>query len=142
MRIVQTHPEERGQIYIPLVNWLLDDRDHRPGPGLPLVGQPRLGLRRRGLDRHGDHHRAGLLRRHALGLERGRPRRCWRLAFLVVDLAFFGANLFKIADGGWYPLRSGALVFTLMATWRRGRQVLAEQLRTEQQSLEDFLARA
>jgi KUP system potassium uptake protein len=61
--------------------------------------------------------------------------------FLIVDLAFFGANLTKIAQGGWYPLLLGALVFTLMSIWRRGRWLLAERLRAEQESLEDFVGR-
>ncbi len=50
-------------------------------------------------------------------------------AFLVVDLAFFGANMFKVADGGWFPLAIAAIVFTLMTTWRRGRQILYQKLR-------------
>jgi KUP system potassium uptake protein len=44
--------------------------------------------------------------------------------FLIADVSFLGANLFKIADGGWFPLLVGAFVFTLMTTWRRGRQIL------------------
>ena len=50
-------------------------------------------------------------------------------AFLVVDVAFFGANLFKVADGGWFPLVIAAVVFTLMTTWRRGRQILNQKMR-------------
>jgi KUP system potassium uptake protein len=50
-------------------------------------------------------------------------------ALLVVDLAFFGANMFKVADGGWFPLVIAAIMFTLMTTWRRGRQVLYQRLR-------------
>ena len=42
--------------------------------------------------------------------------------FLVVDLAFFGANIVKIADGGWFPLVVGAGHLPLMTTWKRGRQ--------------------
>ena len=40
--------------------------------------------------------------------------------FLTVDLAFFGANLPKIPDGGWFPVVVGILVFTLLSTWKRG----------------------
>jgi KUP system potassium uptake protein len=50
-------------------------------------------------------------------------------AFLTVDLAFFGANIFKIKDGGWFPLLIAAIVFTLMTTWRRGREILNEKVR-------------
>ncbi|HEU5357708.1 MAG TPA: potassium transporter Kup [Gemmatimonadales bacterium] len=44
--------------------------------------------------------------------------------FLVVDLAFFGANVVKIGDGGWFPLGVAAVVYTLMTTWKKGRDVL------------------
>jgi KUP system potassium uptake protein len=49
------------------------------------------------------------------------------LLFAVVDLAFFGANVLKIADGGWFPLAIAGLVFAVMGTWWRGRRLLAEQ---------------
>ena len=60
-------------------------------------------------------------------------------AFLVVDVAFFGANLFKIADGGWFPLVIAAVVFTLMTTWRRGRQILNQKMREGSLTSERFL---
>ncbi len=60
-------------------------------------------------------------------------------AFLVADLAFFGANLVKVAQGGWVPLAIAAAVFLLMATWKRGRLYLAEQRRSEL-PIEAFLA--
>jgi KUP system potassium uptake protein len=49
-------------------------------------------------------------------------------SFLVVDLAFWGANLLKIPGGGWFPLVIGAFVFTLLTTWKSGRLVLTERL--------------
>lgn len=48
--------------------------------------------------------------------------------FLIIDLAFWGANLIKIPDGGWFPLLVGAIIFGLMSTWKRGRQVLTERM--------------
>jgi KUP system potassium uptake protein len=48
--------------------------------------------------------------------------------FLAIDLSFWGANLIKIPDGGWFPLVIGAVVFTLMTTWRQGRRVLGKHL--------------
>lgn len=60
-------------------------------------------------------------------------------AFLVVDLSFFGANMFKVADGGWFPLVIAAVVFTLMTTWRRGRQVLHERVQEESLTSERFV---
>ncbi len=44
---------------------------------------------------------------------------------LVVDLAFWGANLPKVPHGGWFPLLVAGAMFTLMTTWKRGREILA-----------------
>ena len=60
--------------------------------------------------------------------------------FLTIDLAFFGANALKIAHGGWLPLVIGALLFTLMTTWKTGRQIVAQRLTARAVPLEDFLA--
>jgi KUP system potassium uptake protein len=60
--------------------------------------------------------------------------------FLVIDLAFFGANALKIADGGWFPLTVGGIVFTLMTTWKRGREVLSDRLRPGTLPMDLFLA--
>jgi len=59
--------------------------------------------------------------------------------FVVVELCFLFANLLKIPDGGWFPLAAGAFVFTLMTTWKRGRQLLAERLSGESIDLEAFI---
>jgi KUP system potassium uptake protein len=61
-------------------------------------------------------------------------------AFLVVDLGFFGANILKIPDGGWFPLVIGGLIFTMMVTWKRGRQLLASRLRRAELPIERFIA--
>ncbi|HEV3486717.1 MAG TPA: KUP/HAK/KT family potassium transporter, partial [Vicinamibacterales bacterium] len=61
------------------------------------------------------------------------------LFFLCFDLSFFGANLVKVWDGGWFPLVVGAAIFTLMTTWRLGRTVLTERLREQAISIDDFL---
>src|SRR5688572_5625598 len=60
--------------------------------------------------------------------------------FLTVDLAFFGANALKIAHGGWLPLVIGALLFTLMTTWKTGRRLVAERLTARAVPIESFLA--
>jgi KUP system potassium uptake protein len=59
--------------------------------------------------------------------------------FLIVDVAFFSATLLKIAEGGWFPLAIGAVVFTFMTTWRRGREIMFERLRASTVPLEPFL---
>jgi KUP system potassium uptake protein len=48
--------------------------------------------------------------------------------FVTLDIAFLGANTLKILDGGWLPLALGVAVFTLMTTWKRGRDILAENV--------------
>ena len=58
--------------------------------------------------------------------------------FLGVDLAFFAANLSKITHGGWFPLAVAAAVFTVMTTWRRGRELLNVRLRGPLVSVEEF----
>jgi KUP system potassium uptake protein len=61
------------------------------------------------------------------------------LLFLTVDLAFFCANIVKVEEGGWFPLAAAAVVFTLLATWKRGRQALAKMLREAALPLDLFL---
>ena len=60
--------------------------------------------------------------------------------FLTIDLAFFGANALKIAHGGWLPLVIGGLLFTLMTTWKTGRQIVAARLTARAVPIEDFLS--
>jgi len=59
--------------------------------------------------------------------------------FLLIEGAFWGANLLKIAEGGWFPLLVGVIIHTLMTTWKRGRQILAERMRDNVISYDVFL---
>ena len=59
--------------------------------------------------------------------------------FFVVDLTFFFANVVKVIDGGWFPLLIGALMFTLMMTWKQGRRLMRERMRSDAIDLKDFL---
>jgi KUP system potassium uptake protein len=59
--------------------------------------------------------------------------------FLAIDVSLFGANLLKIFQGGWLPLVIGALLFTLMTTWKTGRRLVADRLRARAFPLEDFM---
>jgi KUP system potassium uptake protein len=61
--------------------------------------------------------------------------------FLTIDLAFFGANALKITQGGWLPLVIGGLLFTLMTTWKRGRELVAARLTARALPIEKFLSR-
>ncbi len=72
----------------------------------------------------------------------GWPR--WRVIalgalFLLVDLAFLGANLVKIGSGGWFPLLVAIVVYTLMTTWKRGRVALAHIMRDNSLPMDLFL---
>jgi len=59
--------------------------------------------------------------------------------FVFIDSAFFASSLLKIAEGGWFPLVLGLFVFTLMTTWRRGREIARERLRVASVSLDSFV---
>jgi KUP system potassium uptake protein len=59
--------------------------------------------------------------------------------FFVVDLAFFASNMMKLFDGGWFPLAIGSAVFVLMMTWKDGRGLLNETLRSDAIDLPSFL---
>jgi KUP system potassium uptake protein len=59
--------------------------------------------------------------------------------FVVIDLAFFGANVLKIAHGGWFPLVVASGVFLLMSTWRQGREVLSAKMAKRVLPLDDLL---
>ncbi|MBK5222241.1 MAG: potassium transporter Kup [Acidimicrobiia bacterium] len=75
-----------------------------------------------------------------------RQRWGWTLAraaalcgmFLVVESAYFAANLFKIPAGGWFPLVVAAVVFTLMTTWSTGRRLVGERIQRAKVPLEVF----
>jgi len=60
-------------------------------------------------------------------------------AFLVIDLAFFGANIIKIEHGGWVSLAIGGGVFLLMATWNRGTELLRGFLAQAAVPMDHFL---
>ncbi|MES2403059.1 MAG: potassium transporter Kup [Pseudomonadota bacterium] len=62
------------------------------------------------------------------------------LFFLTIDLSFFGANTLKVEDGGWFPLVLGLAVFTLLTTWRRGRDLVLRQLKHGGLALAPFIA--
>ncbi|PXA84464.1 potassium transporter Kup [Nostoc sp. 3335mG] len=48
--------------------------------------------------------------------------------FLLVDLAYFSANLTKVPDGGWFPLLIGFIAFTFLTTWAKGRELMLKRL--------------
>ncbi|CAK0779861.1 putative potassium transport system protein kup 1 [Gammaproteobacteria bacterium] len=62
------------------------------------------------------------------------------VAFFVVDLAFFCANILKVSEGGWFPLFIGSLSFIVLTTWKRGRTLLFRQMAKQDVPEEIFLA--
>jgi KUP system potassium uptake protein len=59
--------------------------------------------------------------------------------FFIVDLAFFTSNMLKLFQGGWFPLLIGGCIFTLMMTWKRGRDLLSNKLKADSIDLRSFL---
>ncbi|MFO1512101.1 MAG: potassium transporter Kup [Verrucomicrobiota bacterium] len=59
--------------------------------------------------------------------------------FLLIELAFLGSNIAKVGHGGWFPLAIGIIGFTLMSTWKTGRQRLRQRLINSLLPIEDFL---
>ena len=126
--IDHTSAREFGQIYIPGVNWLL-----MLACISLVVG---FGSSSNLAAAYGVAVTTTMVITTLLFFVVARERWKWRLpvvilvtgAFLVTDLAFWGANLIKIPHGGWFPLVVGAVIFGLMATWKRGRIILRERL--------------
>ncbi len=139
MRVAHTSAEERGQIYIPFVNWLL------------MFATLALVLGFRSSDKLGAAYGLAVSADMAITtLLAGIVcwQRGWNPAFslvivaclLCVDLSFLTANSFKIIDGGWYPLLVGLLLFIVMSTWRNGRKRLLSNLSSTSETLADLLA--
>ena len=128
VRVRHTSATQFGQVYISSVNWLLM---------LACIGLV-IGFR----------HSANLAAAYGVAVTTlmvlttalfyfvARERFGWKAsllvplcaAFFVVDLAFFGATLFKIPDGGWFPLVAATIVFTILTTWHTGRRLVQERL--------------
>ncbi len=128
LRIRHTSAREMGQIYIPSVNWLL----MVCAIGL-VIG---FGEATRLAGAYGVAVTATMGITTALFAVVARERFGWSrpavlafaIPFLAADLAFFGANAIKIADGGWFPIVVGVTVFTIIATWSQGRRLLTARL--------------
>jgi KUP system potassium uptake protein len=131
VHIQHTSAREIGQIYIPSVNWTL----MLCAIGL-VIG---FGAATNLAGAYGVAVTATMGVTTALMAVVERERWGWSRAavlaflvpFLIVDLAFFGANIIKVADGGWFPILTGVVVFTMMSTWFRGRRTLAARLAAE-----------
>jgi KUP system potassium uptake protein len=139
LRVVHTSKRTYGQVYVPVINWLL------LGAVLTLVltfGSSAKLAFAFGMAVTGTITITTILFFVIVRLRWRRP--LWltvagAAAFLTVDLAFFSANLTKLVHGAWLPLTIGLVLFVVMTTWFRGRQlVTAERFRVEG-PLRDFV---
>lgn len=120
VRIRQTSAEEYGQIYVPFINWVMMT--------FTIALTIAFGSSDRLAGAYGTAVSTTMVLTTALLYHVMRVRWQWSAAragltagaFLVVDLAFFAANLTKIREGGWIPLLLAAIVFGVMLTWRWG----------------------
>jgi KUP system potassium uptake protein len=139
MNIQHTSAKEMGQIYLPAVNWVL-----LAAVIAAVVG---FGSSSRLASAYGVAVMGTMLITTFLTFFVIRYNWGYSLwlcllatgSFIVVDLAFFSASLLKVFDGGWFPLVMGGAVFTLMVTWRRGREILLARLRQSSVPLDMFL---
>ena len=137
--VSHTSAKERGQIYVPAINWVL----MISCIGL-VIG---FGSSSNLAAAYGFSVTTDMVITSLLFFFVVRERLHWSLAsalllcggFLIFDLAFFGANFAKILHGGWFPLLVASVVFTLMSTWKTGRRILARRMREESMSTSSFL---
>jgi KUP system potassium uptake protein len=139
IRVRHTSAREIGQIYISSINWLL----MIAAIGLVLAFKRSTNL----AAAYGVAVTATMSVTTMLFAAFGRERWQWsygRMALFVIplltiDLAFFGANIVKVWDGGWFPLVVGLMIYAMMSTWRIGRKVLSQKLASQAMSVDDFL---
>ena len=128
LKVIYTSAGVMGQIYVPLVNWGL------MVACIALV----LGFRTSSnlAAAYGVAITTTMLITTILFYFVARRRWHWPAGaalpiaafFIIIDLAFFGANMLKVAHGGWFPLLVSAAILFLMLTWRKGRRVLRSRL--------------
>ncbi|KRE84720.1 potassium transport protein Kup [Rhodanobacter sp. Soil772] len=139
LAVVHTSREMSGQIFVPWVNRML----------MVLVILAVLGFRSSdnlgaayGIAVTGTMTMTTLL---ALVVARKRWNWSWLtvvlvgVLFLIIDLSFFGANLLKVAHGGWFPLVLGVVLFSVMTTWRRGRELVVREIKQGGLALAPFI---
>ncbi len=139
MEIRHTSVRETGQVYIPAVNWALF------GAIVVAVGLFKTSTNL--ASAYGIAVTTDMLITTVLTFFV--IRYAWKLplalcivatgTFFIVDLMFFASNALKLLEGGWFPVAIGLLMFTVMMTWKRGRQLLNEKLRADSIDLKSFL---
>ena len=142
LRIEHTSASTAGQIYIPLINWALmimvillvltfrTSSNLTAAYGIAVTGAMLIDN--------------CLLAVVLFSLWKWKKRYAIPLlaVFFTVDLAYFAANLTKVPDGGWFPLFVGFVVFTLLTTWSKGRQLMINRLRESAMPIKIFITSA
>jgi len=138
--VQHTSSQERGQIYLPGINWAL----------FLAVAALVLSFGSSGAlaAAYGIAVTGTMIITTLLVYQVARQRWHWSRsttllalsAFMLVDIAFFAANVTKIPDGGWFPLVFALLLFTLMTTWKRGRDLLRARRDSDTMPLREFVA--
>ena len=140
MRVLHTSEHQIGQIYIPAVNWL---------QLIVVLGAViGFGSSDRLAGAYGIAVTATMLATTILTFFVTRYR--WHLPlavclgatgfFIIMDIALFSASTLKLFHGGWMPLALGTTLFTIMLTWRTGRELVFSNLEKHAIPLEDFLS--
>ena len=139
IKAMYTSESEMGQIYIPGINWLL----------LASVIALVLGFGSSSnlAAAYGIAVTGTMLITNLLVFVVARNQWGWKLwqaffcvlPFVLIDFAFFSANSIKLTDGGWFPLVFGLAVFTVLSTWKRGREVLHQKLGQDSIELAPFI---
>ncbi len=140
-QILQTSAESSGQIYVPLVNWLL----MLAAVGLVLAFHSSSNL----ASAYGVAVNMSMAITTLLVFHVHLERNGWKLrsallfliVFLAIDLSFLGSNMLKIPDGGWISLAIGVAMFVVMTTWRQGSRLLAEQISENGEPFDEFVQR-
>jgi KUP system potassium uptake protein len=140
VKVVHTSSKAEGQIYIPEINWIL------MVACLALVFSFRTSTALAAA--YGIAVTGTMAITSFLFFRIARQNWGWSLPaalglylpLIVIDYSFFSANLVKVADGGWFPLAIGILMFSIMTTWWRGRNELSKMMETGTIPDELFLA--
>lgn len=140
IRIFHTSPTQSGQVYIPAINWVL----LIAAVGLVLGFGSSSAL----AGAYGVAVSTTMVVTSLLIFVVMRERWRWAMfgalsvttAFLLVDVAYFASNLFKIPEGGWFPILIAIVIFTAMTTWKTGKELLASRMHAGSLSLERFIA--
>ena len=139
LTILHTSSQDTGQIYVPAVNWLL-----LAGviTAVGLFGSSTALAAAYGIS-------VSLVMVITTLLTFFVVRYAWKYPlwlciaastfFLIIDLMFFASNSLKIMQGGWFPLLLAGMLCTIMATWKRGRELLRQKMSADSMDLPSFL---